>query len=178
MNLSECYRSLGLEPFATIENVNMAYKRLTARWLREQHQADGKPCLFEDRNAEQINIARDWVVAHLKGIVKVNGQHVEELRLSVNYGQVSTFVSECCTYDTSSATERLDIYIDYRDWCFQSHLCPVSMQDFERSLAELGFCTIIEKSGAAEKVFWKGIEPSGYWYFMNDFEFFPAYSTS
>ena len=42
------------------------------------------------------------------------------------------------------------------------------MQDFERSLAELGFSTIINKSGATETVFWKGIEPSGSWYFEND----------
>jgi hypothetical protein len=178
MNLSECYQSLELEPFATIENVNMAYKRLAARWLRDQHQADGKPCLFENRNAEQINTARDWLVAHLKGIVNVNGQDVETMRLSVNYGQVSTFVSECCSYDSSSATEQLDIYIDYRDWCFQSHLCAVSIQDFERTLTELGFGTITEKSSSTETVFWKGIELSGYWYFENDFEFFPAYSTS
>lgn len=174
MNLVECYQSLGLEPFATIENVNTAYKRLAARWLHDQHQADGKPCLFEDRNAEQINIARDWLVAHLKGIVNVNGQHVETMRLSVNLGQVSTFVSECCTYDSSSATECLDFYIDYRDWCFHSHLCPVSIQDFERILADLGFSTDIEKSCAGVKIYWKGIEPSGYWYFVNDLEFFSA----
>lgn len=139
MNLSECYQSLGLEPFASIENVNMAYKRLSARWLRDQHKVDGvKPCLIEDRNSEQINIARDWLVAHLKGMVHVNGQHVETMRLSINFGQVSTFVSECCTYDSSPATDRLDFYIDYRDWCFQSHLCPVLMKDFERTLTELG----------------------------------------
>jgi hypothetical protein len=35
-------------------------------------------------------------------------------------------------------------------------------------LTELGFSTVIEKSGAAEKMYWKGIEPSGYWYFVND----------
>jgi len=174
MNLVECYQSLGLEPFATIENVNTAYKRLAAPWLGDKHQADGKPCLFEDRNSEQINIARDWLVAHLKGMVNVNGQDVETMRLSVNYGQVSTFLSECCTYDSSSATEQLDFYIDYRDWCFQCHLCPVSIRDFERTLAELGFSTITEKSGAGEKIYWKGIEPSGYWYFVNDLEFFSA----
>jgi len=168
MNLVECYQSLGLEPFATIENVNMAYKRLTGPWLRDRHQADGRPCLFEDRIGEQINIARDWLVAHLKGIVNVNGQDVEKIRLSINLGQVSTFFSECCTYDYSSATERLDLYIDYRGWCFHCHLCPFSIQDFERTLTELGFSTIIEKSGAAEKMYWKGIEPSGYWYFVND----------
>jgi hypothetical protein len=174
MNLVECYQALGLEPFATIENVNMAYKRLTARWLRDLHPVDGKPCLLEDRNSERINIARDWLVAYLKGVVNVNGQDVETMRLSVNLGQVSTFVSECCTYDSSSATERLDFYIDYRDWCFQSHLCPVSIRDFERTLAELGFSMIFEESGSTEKIFWKGIEPSGYWYFVNDLEFFSA----
>jgi len=173
MNLCDCYQALGLEPFATIENVNMAYKRLAARWLRDQHQADGK-CLLEDRTAEKVDIARDWLVAHLKGIVDVNGQDVETMRLSINFGQVSTFVSECCTYDSSSATDRLDFYIDYRDWCFQNHLCPVSIQDFERGLAELGFSTTIEKSGSIKKIFWKGIEPSGYWYFVNDLEFFSA----
>jgi hypothetical protein len=168
MKLAECYQSLGLETFATIENVNTAYKRLAAPWLRDLHQANGKPCLFEDRNSERINTARDWLVAHLKGIVNVNGQDVETIRLSVNLGQVSTFVSECCTYDSPATTERIDFYIDYRDWCFQSHLCPVSMRDFERSLADLGFSTIVEKFGSTGAVFWKGIEPSGYWYFMND----------
>jgi hypothetical protein len=174
MNLVECYQSLGLEPFATIENVNMAYKRLAGPWLGDLHQVDGKPCLFEGRNFERINTARDWLVAHLKGIVNVNGQDVETMRLSINLGQLSTFISECCSYDSSSATERLDLYIDYRDWCFQSHLCPVSMPDFERTLTELGFSKIIEKSGSAEKICWKGIEPSGYWYFVNDLEFFSA----
>jgi hypothetical protein len=174
MNLVECYQSLGLEPFATIENVNMAYKRLAGPWLGDLHQSHGKGCFFEDRNANQINTARDWLVAHLKGVVYVNGQDVEKIRLSINIGQVSTFVSECCTYDSSAATERIDLYIDYRDWCFQNHLCPVSVREFERTLTELGFSTIIEKSGSAEKICWKGIEPSGYWYFVNDFEFFSA----
>jgi hypothetical protein len=168
MNLVECYQCLGLKPFATIENVNMAYKRLAGPWLRDRLQVDGRPCIFEDRNSGQINIARDWLVAHLEDIVNVNGQDVEKIRLSINLGQVSTFISECCSYDSSSATERLDLYIDYRDWCFQSHLCPVSMPDFERTLTELGFSTIIEKSGPIEKIYWQGIEPSGYWYFVND----------
>jgi hypothetical protein len=172
MNLVECYQCLGLEPFATIENVNMAYKRLAGPWLGDLHQAHGK--FLEDRNSERINIARDWIVAHLKGVVHVNGQDVETMRLSINLGQASTFVSECCTYDSSSATERIDLYIDYRDWCFQSHCCPVSMRDFERTLTELGFSTIIEKSGSIEKIYWKGIEPSGYWYFVNDLGFFSA----
>lgn len=173
MNLVECYQILGLEPFATIENVNLAYKRLAGPWMGDQHRVDGK-CLFEGRNFERINIARDWLVAHLKGIVNVNGQNVETMRLSINLGQAPIFVSECCVYDSSSTTERIDLYIDYRDWCFQSHFCPVSMRDFERTLAELGFSTIIEKSGSIEKVFWKGIEPSGYWYFINELEFFSA----
>jgi hypothetical protein len=156
----------------------MAYKRLAGPWLGDLHQADGKPCLFEDRNSERINLARDWLVAHLKGVVNVNGQHVQKLRLSINLGQVSTFLSECCTYDSSSSTERIDFYIDYRDWCFQSHLCPFSIQDFERTLTELGFSTIIEKSGSIEKIFWKGIEPSGYWYFVNDPDrFAPSYAS-
>jgi hypothetical protein len=99
---------------------------------------------------------------------------VETIRLSIDFGQVSTFVSECCIYDSSAATERIDLYIDYRDWCFQSHLCPVSIQNFERTLTELGFTTVLEKPGSTEAVFWKGIEPSGYWYFVNDFEFFSA----
>lgn len=117
MNLTECYQCLGMKPFATIENVNMAYKRLAAPWLRDLHQVDGsvRPCLVENRNAERINTARDWLVAHLKGIVNVNGQDVETMRLSINLGPVSTFVSECCTFDSSSATERIDLYIDYRD---------------------------------------------------------------
>jgi len=174
MNLCECYQALGLEPFATIENVNMAYKRLTAPWLGDLHQVDGKPCLSEDRNSEQINIARDWLVAHLKGVVNVNGQDVETIRLSINLGHVSTFVSECCTYDSSSATERLDFYIDYRDWCFQCHFFPFSIWDFERTLTDLGFSTDNENSCAGLKIYWKGIEPSGYWYFVNDLEFFSA----
>jgi len=79
MNLVECYQCLGLEPFATIENVNTAYKRLAGPWLGDLHQAHGnKTCLFEDRNANQINTARDWLVAHLKGVVHVNGQDVEK----------------------------------------------------------------------------------------------------
>jgi hypothetical protein len=172
MNLVECYQCLGLEPFATIENVNMAYKRLAGPWLGDLNQAHCKPCLFEDRNSERINTARDWLVAHMKGVVHVNGQDVEKIRLSINLGQVSTFVSECCTYDSSATTERIDFYIDYRDWCFQCHLCHASMQDFERTLTELGFTTDIEKSGGAEKMYWKGIEPSGYWHFVNDLEFF------
>jgi hypothetical protein len=162
MNLNECYQSLGLKTFATIENVNMAYKRLVTKWQHDKLRA------VAERRTKEINIARDWLVAHLKGLIKVNGQQVETIRLSVNYGQVSTFVSECCIYNSSCATERFDLYIDYRDWCFQSHFCPVSIEDFERSLTELGFATIIEKSGTAETVFWKGIEPSGYWYFIND----------
>jgi hypothetical protein len=152
----------------------MAYKRLAAPRLGDLHQVDGKPCFFEDRNSELINIARDWLVARLKGVVNVNGQDTETIRLSVNLGQVSTFISECCTYDSSSATERLDFYIDYRDWCFQCHLCPVSIRDFERTLAEFGFRATTEKSASVEKAFWTGIEPSGYWYFVNDLEFFSA----
>jgi hypothetical protein len=42
------------------------------------------------------------------------------------------------------------------------------VREFEGTLTELGFSTIIQKSAAAETMYWKGIEPSGYWYFVND----------
>jgi hypothetical protein len=47
MNLAGCYQCLGLEPFATIENVNMAYKRLAGPWLGDLHQAHGKHASLE-----------------------------------------------------------------------------------------------------------------------------------
>ena len=40
------------------------------------------------------------------------------MRFSVNFNQVSTFISEYCTYSSSESTERLDLYMAYRDWCF------------------------------------------------------------
>ena len=123
---------------------------------------------FAEKRTREINAARDWLVAHFKGVKKINGQQAETTRFSVNYGQVPTFISEYCTYSSSESTERLDLYMAYRDWCFESHLCPISIEDFESALSKLGFSPIKVISGITETVRWRGIELPGYWYFVND----------
>jgi curved DNA-binding protein CbpA len=168
MNLNEAFMSLDLAPVASIDQVNKAYKRLVAEWHPDKHQSDEKMKPFAEKRTKEINAARDWLVAHFKGVKKINGQQAETTRFSVNYGQVPAFISEFCSYNSSESTERFDLYMAYRDWCFDSHLCPVSMDDFESALSKLGFSPIKIISGSTESVRWTGIELPGHWYFVND----------
>jgi hypothetical protein len=168
MNLNECLFSLELVPVATINDVNKAYKRLMLQWHPDKYQSDEKLRLLAEQKTKEINSARDWLVAHFKGLDKGNGQQAETMRFSVNFNQVSTFISEYCTYSSSESTERLDLYMAYRDWCSENHLCPISFEDFESALSKLGFSPIKVISGITETVRWRGIELPGYWYFVND----------
>ena len=168
MNLNECFLSLELVPTETINDVNKAYKRLMLQWHPDKYQSDEKLRLLAEQKTKEINSARDWLVAHFKGLDKGNGQQAETMRFSVNFNQVSTFISEYCTYSSSESTERLDLYMAYRDWCFENHLCPISMDDFESALSKLGFSPIKIISGITETIRWRGIELPGYWYFVND----------
>jgi hypothetical protein len=160
--------SLDLAPCATFDEVNRTYKRLVAEWHPDKHQSDEMMKAFAEKRTKEINIARDWLVAHFKGVKKGNGQQAETIRFSVNYGQVPTFISEYCNYNSSESTERLDLYLAYRDWCFESHLCPISIEDFESSLVALGYTLFKVISGIAETIYWRGIELPGSWYFMYD----------
>ena len=162
------FLSLELVPIATINDVNKAYKRLMLQWHPDKYQSDEKLRLLAEQKTKEINIARDWLVAHFKGLDKGNGQQAETMRFSVNFNQVSTFISEYCTYNSSESTERLDLYMAYRDWCFENHLCPILIEDFESALSKLGFSPIKVISGITETVRWTGIELPGYWYFVND----------
>ena len=168
MNLNECFLSLELVPTETINDMNKAYKRLMLHWHPDKYQSDEKLRLLAEQKTKEINSARDWLVAHFKGLDKGNGQQAETMRFSVNFNQVSTFISEYCTYSSSESTERLDLYMAYRDWCFESHLCPIPIEDFESSLAGLGYTLFKVISGIAETIYWRGIELPGYWYFVND----------
>ena len=168
MNLNEACMSLDLAPCATIDEVNKTYKRLVAEWHPDKHQSDEKMKPFAEKRTREINAARDWLVAHFKGLDKGNGQQVETMRFSVNFNQVSTFISEYCTYSSSESTEQLDLYMAYRDWCLENHLCPISIEDFESALSKLGFSPIKVISGITETIRWRGIELPGYWYFVND----------
>jgi hypothetical protein len=168
MNLNEACMSLDLAPSATFDEVNKAYKRLVAEWHPDKHQSDEKMKFFAEKRTRKINAARDWLVAHFKRVKKINGEQTETTRFSVNYGQVPTFISEYCTYNSSESTERLDLYMAYRDWCLENHLCPILIEDFESALSKLGFSPIMVISGITETVRWRGIELPGYWYFVND----------
>jgi len=170
MNLNECFLSLELVPTETINDVNKAYKRLMLQWHPDKYQSDEKLRLLAEQKTKEINIARDFLVAHFKGFDKGNGQQAETMRFSVNFNQVSTFISEYCTYNSSESTERLDLYMAYRDWCFENHLCPISMDDFECVRSKLGFSPIKIISGITETVRWRGIELPDYWYFVNDID--------
>jgi hypothetical protein len=168
MNLNESFLALELVPTETINDVNRAYKRLMLQWHPDKYQSDEKMRPFAEKRTKEINIARDWLVAHFKGVKNGNGKQAETMRFSVDYGQVSSFISEYCTYNSSESTDRFDLYMAYRDWCFESHLCPVSDTDFEKAVARLGFGLVKIKSGITETFCWKGIELPGYWYFVND----------
>ena len=168
MNLNEAFMSLDLAPCATIDQVNKTYKRLIAEWHPDKYQTDEKMKPFAEKRTREINAARDWLVAHFKGVKKINGQQAGTTRFSVNYGQVPTFISEYCTYNSSESTERLDLYMAYRDWCFENHLCPISIENFESALSKHGFSPIKIISGISETIRWRGIELPGYWYFLND----------
>jgi hypothetical protein len=168
MNLNDAFLSLDLAPVATLDEVNKTYKRLIAEWHPDKYQTDEKMKPFAEKRTREINAARDWLIAHFKGVKKINGQQAETTRFSVNYGQVSTFISEFCSYNSSESTERLDLYMAYRDWCFENHLCPISIEDFESALSKLGFSPIKVISGITETLRWRGIELPGYWYFVNN----------
>jgi hypothetical protein len=168
MNLHEACMSLDLAPCATIDQVDKTYKRLIAEWHPDKHQSDAKMKPFAEKSTREINAARDWLVAHFKGIKNGNGQQAETTRFSVDYGQVPAFISEYCSYSSSEITDRLDLYMAYRDWCFESHLCPFSVKDFEKTLAGQGFSLFKVISGITETVRWRGIELPPYWYFIND----------
>jgi curved DNA-binding protein CbpA len=168
MNLNESFMALELVPTEAINDVNKAYKRLMLQWHPDKYQSDEKLRLLAEQKTKEINSARDWLVAHFKGLEKGNGQQAETMRFSVNFNQVSNFISEYCTYNSSESSERLDLYMAYRDWCFENHLCPISIEDFESALSKLGFSPIKVISGITETVRWTGIELPGYWYFMND----------
>jgi hypothetical protein len=160
--------SLDLAPCATIDQVNKTYKRLVSEWHPDKHQSDEKLKPFAEKRTREINAARDWLVAHFKGVKKINGEQTETTRFSVNYGQVPTFISDYCNYNSSESTERFDLYMAYRDWCFESHLCPIPIEDFESYLAGLGYTLFKVISGITETIRWRGIELPGYWYFVND----------
>jgi hypothetical protein len=170
MNLNECFLSLELVPTETINDVNKAYKRLMLQWHPDKYQSDEKLRLLAEQKTKEINSARDWLVAHFKGLEKGNGQQAETMRFSVNFNQVSTFITEFCTYNSSESTEQLDLYMAYRDWCLESHLCPISIENFESALSKLGFSTAkaISRITETETLCWKGIELPGYWYYVND----------
>jgi curved DNA-binding protein CbpA len=168
MNLNECFLSLELVPTETINDVNKAYKRLMLQWHPDKYQSDEKLRFLAEQKTKEINSARDWLVAHFKGLEKGNGQQAETMRFSVNFNQVSTFINEFCTYNSSESTEQLDLYMAYRDWCSENHLCPISIEDFESALSKLGSSPIKVISGITEAVRWRGIELPGYWYFVND----------
>jgi curved DNA-binding protein CbpA len=170
MNLKECLFSLELMPVATINDMNKAYKRLMLLWHPDKYRSDEKLRLLAEQKTKEINIARDCLVAHFKGVKKSNGQQPETMRFSVNFNQLFTFISEFCTYSSSKSTERLDLYMAYRDWCLENHLCPISIEDFESALSKLGFSQKKVISGITETVCWTGIELPGYWYFMNDLD--------
>jgi phage/plasmid-associated DNA primase len=170
MNLKECLFSLELMPVATINDMNKAYKRLMLLWHPDKYRSDEKLRLLAEQKTKEINIARDCLVAHFKGVKKSNGQQPETMRFSVNFNQVFTFISEFCTYSSSKSTEQLDLYMAYRDWCLENHLCPISIEDFESALSKFGFSQIKVISGITETVRWTGIELPGYWYFMNNLD--------
>jgi len=106
MNLNEAFMSLDLAPCATIDQVNKTYKRLIAEWHPDKYQTDENMKPFAEKRTREINAARDWLVAHFKGVKKINGQQAETTYFSVNYGQVPTFISEYCNYNSSESTER------------------------------------------------------------------------
>ena len=74
MNLNECFLSLELVPTETINDVNKAYKRLMLQWHPDKYQSDEKLRLLAEQKTKEINAARDWLVAHFKGLEKGNGQ--------------------------------------------------------------------------------------------------------
>ena len=111
MNLNECFLSLDLAPTETINDVNKAYKRLMLQWHPDKYQSDEKLRLLAEQKTKEINSARDWLVAHFKGLDKGNDQQAETMRFSVNFNQVSTFISEYCTYSSSESTERFNLYM-------------------------------------------------------------------
>lgn len=96
------------------------------------------PTLF-DQIMEESNEITWWMLRGLRRLWKQKGKYttvvndVAQRFLMLN-SPVATFISECCTIDSTTVLDKKTLYESYRDWCEMHALKPVDDNVFYSQL--------------------------------------------